>query len=144
MKTITIKTITRTYHNFGSHAEQALAYTLTNEMRQHDKVPYDKGSDIPEHHMSVKSARFTLMSGNLSTSNTFDGMVNEFFEKVASTQFAYVTQDMRCFVMDKTEFREFVNLFCTMDRESSAHGGALKVRMKSESQEVLKWLSMGV
>ena len=60
MTTITLETIERVYTNNGQHAEQVLAYTLTHEIRKHDRVPFDKGSDIPEYHMSVSQARRAL------------------------------------------------------------------------------------
>ena len=136
--------INRTYSVFGMHAEQAVAYTLTGEMRKHDKVPYTDGSDIPEFAMSVKSAKFSLMSGNLCESQEFDGIVDEFFAKTASTCFTYVTQDLECYVMNADEFRTFVSLFCSMSRESARNGGKCKVQMRSESKKVLQWLQMAV
>jgi hypothetical protein len=144
MTTITITNIDRHYTNFGMHAEQALAYTLTGDLRKHDKVPFTQGSDIPEFEMSVKSAKFSLMNGNLCESQEFDGIVNEFFAKTASSCFAYVTQGMACYVMNADEFRTFVNLFCSLSRESTKNGGRCKVQMRSESKKVIQWLQMAV
>jgi hypothetical protein len=144
MKIIEMTTIERTYANFGQHAEQTLAYTLTGEIRKHDHIAYTAGSDIPEFKMSVKSAKFSLMNGNLCESQDFDGIVNEFFTKTASEQFAYVTQEMRCFVMNADEFRCFVCQFCGLSRESTKNGGRCKVQMRSESRKVLEWLEMAV
>jgi hypothetical protein len=132
--------IKRQYANFGNHAEQCLAYMLTGEVRSHDHIRYDKGSDIPEYHMSVKSAKFTLMSGNLCESQDFDGIVEEFFQKTASKQFAYVTQDMVAYIMTAEIFREFVVRFCGLERESSRNGGRYKVKMRMESKKVIEFL----
>lgn len=144
MKKIEMATIERRYANFGNHAEQTLAFTLTGEIRNHDHLAYTAGSDIPEYHMSVKSEKFTLMSGNLCESQEFDGIVEEFFTKTASKCFAYVTQEMKCFVMNADEFRCFVCQFCGLSRESTKNGGRLKVQMRSESKKVLSWLEMAV
>lgn len=107
MTHIKVTEIERQYANFGNHAEQCLTYMLTGELRTHDHIRYDKGSDIPEFHMSVKSAKFTLMSGNLCESQDFDGIVEEFFQKTASKQFAYVTKDMVAYIMTAEIFKEF-------------------------------------
>lgn len=141
MKKIAMSTIERQYNNFGLHAEQTLAYTLTGEIRSHGKLSYMDGSDIPEFHMSVKSSGFSLMSGNLCQNQDFDGIVEEFFSNTASSSFAYVTQSMECFVMNAEEFRCFVCQFCGLSKESKKNGGRCKVRMKSETKAVLEWLS---
>lgn len=140
MTHIKVTEIERQYANFGNHAEQCLTYMLTGELRTHDHIRYDKGSDIPEFHMSVKSAKFTLMSGNLCESQDFDGIVEEFFQKTASEQFAYVTQDMIAYIMTATEFKEFVYNFCRLERESSQNGGRYKVKMRMESKKVIEFL----
>ena len=144
MKKIEITTIERKYHNFGQHAEQALAYTLTGELRTHDHVSYMSGSDIPEYKMSVKSAKFSLMNGNLCQAQDFEGIVEEFFTNCASECFAYVTQEMECYIMNTDEFRTFVNQFCGISRESTKNGGRRKVQMRSESKKVLEWLAVMV
>lgn len=142
MITVNCLEIERTYKNFGMHAEQALCYTLTGELRKHDRVRYDIGSDIPEYDMSVKSSKFTLMSGKLAHADTFEGIVEEFFANVHSERFAYVTQSMKAYIMDKETFKEFVYRFCELGRESQKKGGNLKVRMKAESCAVLVWLAI--
>ena len=140
MYTITCANINRTYANFGNHAEQALAYTLTGEIRKHDKVPYDKDSDIPEYHMSVKSEKFSLMSGNLCESEDFEEIISQYMARTASKCVAYVSQAMVAYVMNMVEFNEFLHRFCGLERESSKNGGRIKVKMRSESKQVLRWL----
>lgn len=144
MKKIIVANIERQYSNFGQHAEQSLAYTLTGELRRHDHVNYAVGSDIPEFSMSVKSAKFSLMSGGLCEAQDFEGIVEEFFHKTASKCFAYVTKELECFVMDMSEFRSFVNQFCILTHESSKNGGRCKVQMRSESSKVIQWLQAAV
>ena len=92
--TINVNVNFRNYKSNGQHKEQALAYVLTGEVRKADKVPFYMGSDIPEYEMSVKSSKFSLMNGNACESQTFEGICEEFFAKVVSTKFAYVTNDM--------------------------------------------------
>ena len=141
MTTITLATIERTYANNGMHAEQTLAYTLTHEIRTHDRVPFDKGSDIPEYHMSVKSSKASLMSGNYCTAQTKEGIIKEFIERSASTCFAYVTADFAtAYIMNGIEFAEFCMLFAGMSRESSKNGGKAKVQIYAESAKMMMWL----
>jgi hypothetical protein len=42
--------------------------------------------------------------------------------------------------MSKIEYLEFCEKFTTVTRESSKNGGAEKMRLKSESKEMLEWL----
>ena len=141
MTTITLTTIERTYTNNGMHAEQTLAYALTGEIRAHDHVPFDKGSDIPEYHMSVKSSKASLMSGNRCESQTKEGIIAEFIAKSASTCFAYVIADFsKAYVMSGEEFAEFCMAFGGMSRESSKNGGKAKVQLRAETAKTLAWL----
>ena len=140
MTTITLTTIERTYKNNGQHAEQTLAYALTGEVRAHDNIPFDKGSDIPEYHMSVKSSKASLMSGNRCESQTKEGIIAEFIAKSASTCFAYVVADFSvAYVMDGNEFAEFCTEFGSLTRESTKNGGKAKVQLRAESAKTLAW-----
>jgi hypothetical protein len=142
MTTITLKVIERTYKNKGMHAEQALAYTLTNEHRKHDKLPFDKGSDIPEYNMSVKSGGASLMSGNFCTKTTREGIVEEFLLRTASEHFAFVVDDFSvAYVMTKIEFAEFLAKFTFASRESLRNGGKMKVQIYKQSKKMLAWFS---
>ena len=142
MFTISVKTLEHTEDkNQGRYKEKALAYTLTGEIRKGDRIAYDKGSDIPEYNMSVKSAGFSLMHGNLCEAQDFDGIVNQYMANVASTCVAYVSHEMVAYIMDMTEFREFLYMSCSLCRESQRHGGRYKVKMRSESKKVMAWLS---
>ena len=140
MTSITLTTIERTYTNNGQHAEQTLAYALTGEIRAHDNVPFDKGSDIPEYHMSVKSSKASLMSGNRCESQTKEGIIAELIAKSASTCFAYVVADFSvAYVMNGNEFAEFCTEFGSLTRESTKNGGKAKVQLRAESAKTLAW-----
>ena len=141
MYTIKTAAIERTYKNFGNHAEQALAFTLTGEIRKHDKVAYDKGSDIPEFNMSVKSSGFSLMSARLCESEDFEEIIAQYMARSASTCVAYVAQNMVAYVMNMKQFNEFLHRFCYLNRESTQNGGGVKVKMLKESKKVLAWLN---
>lgn len=137
---IRIASINRTYANYGNHVQQALDYTLTGKIRKHDAIPFDKGSDIPELKMSVKSNGFTLASSRINYGDTFEAKVNDYMSRTHSEQFAYVTLDGIAYIMDKATFEKFVRTFCYLDRESKRNGGGLKVKCLKESKKMLQWL----
>lgn len=141
MTTINVTEITRTYANWGNHCEQALAFTLTGEMRKHDRVPFYMDSDIPEYNMSVKSSGFTLASGKINMGDTFEEKLNDFFSRVHSDKFAYVTENMVAYVMDAKEFEKFLRTFSYMDRDSTKNGGLLKIKCRKESKAMLRWFA---
>ena len=126
------------YANHGIAKEQDVRYTLLGYVEKHDNVPFDKGSDIEPLKMSVKSARFTLASK--LNGETFEEMLDDFFSRVASLKFTYVTKDNEGYVMDKEEFREFLEQFTTIQTASKKNGGGKVVRAKSESKAMLAWL----
>ena len=140
MKTLKVAEINRTYTNWGAHCEQALAYTLTGEIRKHDHVPFDKDSDIPEYNMSVKSSGFTLASAKVNHGATFEEKVKDFFARVHSTVFAYVALDMTAYIMDKKTFERFICEFGYLDKESTKNGGGTKVKCLKESKRMIEWL----
>lgn len=144
MKKIAVIEIPHTYANFGQYAEQALAYTLTGEIRTADRVPFDKDSDIPDFDMSVKSSGFTLASGRQNMGDTMEEKVNDFMARVHSTQFAYVSKNMEAYIMNKVEFREFIMQFCYLGVDSQKNGGLRKVQCYKESKKMLAWLEVKV
>ena len=142
MTTITLAQIERTYKNNGQHAEQLVALTLTGELRTHDRVPLHKGSDIPEYHMSVKSAGATLMSGRLCKGTTKEEIIDEFFALTVSTCFTYVVDDFSvAYVMDAREFKEFLYGFSLVSRDSTKNGGNLKVQLYKDSKRMREWFA---
>lgn len=141
MTTIKVATIDRQYKNWGMHCEQALAYTLTGEIRTHDKVPFNVESDIPEENMSVKASNFSLASAKVNHGETFEEKLEDYANRVHSTKFAYVTQDLVAYVMDLTEFILFIKTFCRLGKESTSHGGGTKIRCRAESKKMREWLA---
>lgn len=127
------------YRNAGQNAEQSLAYALTGEIRKHDKVAFDKGSDIPEYKMSVKSARFTLAS--TLKGESYEEMKADFFRRCASEIFAYVTKSGEVYMMTAEIFSSFLDNFSSVGYSSSKNGHHKIIRMRSETKEVLAWLT---
>ena len=107
---------------------------------KHENLKWDEGSDLPEQNMSVKGARFSLCAGGQLKGKNIHEMLNDYFARVASTRFAYVTCDYVAYEMDAKEFRMFLECFGTLEKESTKNGGKIKVKAKSESAEMLKWL----
>lgn len=131
----------RMYKNFGQHAEQLMAYTLTGEIRKHDNgVRYDRESDIPEYHMSVKSARFSLMSSCCCVAQTFEGIIAEYMANTVSKCVAYVSATGKAYIMNMVEFEAFLYRFCKLTKDSQKSGGRYKVRMQEETGKVIRWL----
>lgn len=126
-------------HNAGINAEQSLRYFLHGYTTAHDSRRFDEASDIDN--ISVKSARFTLVQGGLLNGSELEPMVDDYFSRVHSTEFAYVARDFTVYMMNAEEFREFLMTFCTVERDSYKNGGKLKVRARSESKRMVEWLN---
>lgn len=141
MKKIIIEQLNRVYKNNGQHFEQCATFTYTGEIRHHDNVPYDKGSDIPEYHISVKSSAFSLASAKLVKGETVEEQLAYYMEHTASEKILYVTENYDGYEMNLTEFAEFILAFGYMTRESEKSGGGLKVRARKESKKMLQWFA---
>lgn len=128
------------YTNKGQNKEASLAYALCGEIRKHGNLPFNQGSDIPEFHMSVKSAKASLCQGRFYKTEEKATMLDEFFNAVASNIFAFVTDDYKVYEMSKTEFRAFVEIFSGISRESAKNGGYRKIQIYAESKKMLEWL----
>ena len=142
MEKITILNSHSTYKNRGQVAQQDADYTLTGQVRPHDHIAFDKGSDIPELDISVKSARFTLAT--TLKGDTLAEMLNDYLNRVASTTALYITKDRIGYRMTMTEFKAFIEEFGTVEYASAKNGGGKVVRCKSESKAMLKWLESQV
>ena len=130
--------------NNGDRREWAVCAHMGVERTKHDAGAYDRDSDVNVGalHISVKSSAFTLMSGNLCEGrDTFDGIWELYAERVHSNQFAYVTMQGTCYMMNLSEFKRFVYMFCHTERESKKNGGATKIRCRKESGKMLQWLA---
>lgn len=126
-------------HNAGINAEQSLRYFLHGYTTAHDSRRFDEASDIDN--ISVKSAHFTLVQGGLLNGSELKPMVDDYFSRVHSTEFAYVARDFTVYMMNAEEFREFLMTFGTVERDSYKNGGKLKVRARSESKRMVEWLN---
>ena len=128
----------------GINKERCLSYHLTGNPGKHDNLRWFEGSDIPEFSLSVKSVKFSLCMGGHLKGDTMSEMLDDFFARVASTRFAYVTANYEVYEMDKREFREFLDEFGSLSRESTSRGGATKIKGKHEGRAMLEWFTSRV
>jgi hypothetical protein len=131
--------------NNGIAKEWSLCQALTGSHPiKHDRTAWNVGSDIESLHISVKSDRFSLTSGGQLHGQNKAEMLNDYFARVASTTFAYVTNTYEAYLMNATEFRAFLEAFTATECDSSKNGGKLKLRAYREERndsEMLKWLN---
>ena len=130
--------ITRTYSNNGQHSQQVVDFTLTGNIRKADNHKWDAESDIPELNMSVKSARFTL-AYNLE-GETKEDKINDYFSRVKSTSWAYITNEGNIYIMNRIEFYDFLMMCVTLQKASSKNGGHYVVKQNYESEKIRQWL----
>lgn len=135
-----------TKRNHGDRAEEDFDYMLNGTISGKDSLSYAVSSDVFHNGVgiSVKSSHFTLMSAKLANSEDMAEQLDFYFSTVHSTLFAYVTKEYAAYMMNAVEFREFLELFCTMERESQKNGGGMKVRCRAESAKMVKWLEARV
>lgn len=122
-------------YNNGQYAQAIADFTLTKKDRACDSVKFDEGSDIPELKVSVKAERFTLaMNVN---GDTVAEQVADYFSRVQSTGWVYVSKNGYGYGMDKTEFSEFLKIGCrsSLSDTSGRHGQPIQkvVRGSEES-----------
>jgi hypothetical protein len=118
------------YANHGQNAEQSIRLKLTGEVAKADNVAHDKGTDCLIY--QIKSARATVCKGT---------DIKAYLATDCATEYIYGTNDGVAYVMSRTEYIEFVEVFGTVTRESSRNGGAEKIRLKSESVALLAYLA---
>lgn len=122
-----------------------------------DSVPFDKGSDIEELKMSIKtlnSSIMTLKNDNRqaktvnadTTDNTRLLAVKEFIQKVKSENFMLGMPDLTYYLMNKKQMELFLQVFSQLDNESRTKEeerlgkfGKLKLRivLKSKTRQNL-------
>ena len=120
----------RQYKNNGQHMEQWTRFTLTGENAKADNLPHDKGGDCLGY--QIKSARATVCKGT---------DIRAYLATDMATAYIYATADGVAYVMTRIEYIEFVEKFGTVTKESTANGGAEKIRLKSESSALLAYLA---
>lgn len=130
MTTISLLKIERTYKNNGQHAEQVMRFTLTGEICKADNLRHDLGGDVLD--IQVKSAKASVCKGyDLDAYLAVDG----------ASRYAYVTKDFEtAYIMNRNEYKSFVENFGTKTRESQKNGGGEKIRLLDESERMINWL----
>lgn len=120
----------------------AAHYNITRTKHDSDSCVSNADVVAGDKRISVKSARFSLLSASLCAGLTdFDAIWNRFESIDNANVYAYVTEDFNVFEMNAAEFKTFVYKFCGLDRESAKNGGGVKIRCRSESKALLKWLN---
>ena len=120
----------RQYKNNGQHMEQWTRFTLTGETAKADNLAHDLGADCLGY--QIKSARATVCKGT---------DIRAYLATDMATEYIYATAEGIAYVMNRTEYIEFVEVFGTITRESEKNGGAEKIRLKSESLALLTYLA---
>lgn len=120
----------RQYKNNGQHMEQWTRFTLTGETAKADNLPHNLGADCLGY--QIKSARATVCKGT---------DIRAYLATDMATEYIYATAEGVAYVMNRTEYIAFVEVFGTVTRESTANGGAVKIRLKSESVALLAYLA---
>ena len=120
----------RQYKNNGQHMEQWTRFTLTGEIAKADNLAHNLGADCLGY--QIKSARATVCKGT---------DIRAYLATDMATEYIYATAEGIAYVMTRVEYIEFVEMFGTVTRESSANGGAEKIRLKSESVALLTYLA---
>ena len=127
--------------NYGSAVQMDYDFMMTGKTRRHDSVPFDTDSDIPELEASIKSSAFTLVSAKYIKGDTMAEQWADFYSRVHSKKFVYISLKRVAYEMDIDEFKSFVFEWCGMEKESAKNGGGWKVRCKKESDKMLRWLN---
>ena len=142
MTYITIQNVS-TKKNNGDRAEENFDFAMNGFISGKDSLGYDVADDVTHNGIgySVKSNHFSLASANLIKGETMTEKLNYYFETVHSTKAVYVTKDNIAYIMNMNEFREMLEAFGTLERESNKNGGGLKVRCKAESKKMRDWLA---
>lgn len=96
---------------------------------------FDAGSDVPEYNASVKSSKATLTCKQLAGS-TYMEMLDDYFARVASTEFWWVElndDDAIIYKMNAKTFRKFMERFAN----KTSYG---PIRFAKTSAKMLTWL----
>lgn len=117
------------YANHGQNAEQSIRYKLTGSIEKADNLAHNKGADCMGY--QIKSARASVCKGT---------DIEAYIREDKAEAYIYATKEGVAYVMTVTEYIEFITVFGTVTRESTQNGGAEKIRLKSESTAMLKYL----
>ena len=131
MKTITLAKLDRQYANNGQEAERIFRFTLTGELAKADNLAHNLATDCLNY--QVKSARATVCRGT---------DIEAYVATEVATEFAYVSADFStAYIMNKTEYIDFVKTFGTVTKESTTNGGMEKIRLGHETAKLLEWFT---
>ncbi len=125
-------------HNWGNNCEMSLRFALYGELGTVDRVRFDKGSDIDD--ISVKSDGFSLAYGGTLAGETFEEMLADYFMRVHSKKFAYVSREMKVYIMNKEEFEIFLTNNARLSHESHRNGYGIKIQARHESKKMIAFL----
>lgn len=104
-------------------------------------IRFDKGSDIEQLRLSVKSDGCTLACVYRESKDTAKAeIIGEYFERTHSIKWVYVIRKSgysELYEMNATEFREFVETFGGLSRESGKFYYKVKIRT---TQKMEDWL----
>ena len=129
MKKIPLKSVDRMYKNNGQHAEQVFRFTMTGIIQSADNISAENSSDC--NGIQIKSARATVCKGT---------DINTYLSNDSANFYAYVMKDFKtAFLMTKAEWKEFIETFGTVTKESIKNGGQVKIRLRYETQEMREW-----
>lgn len=108
-----------------------------------DHIAYNKGSDIEELKMSVKTSGASLacIYRDDNTAEAFESIINEYFDNVHSVTWAYtilIDNIANIYVMNAEEFKVFIKTWGTMSKESGKT--CYKIKFKKTSGKMIKWL----
>ena len=122
----------RVYKNDGQHAE----YCIRKMYGENSKADNRKGgADITINGQTyqIKSARATVCHGNTIENIREEYKVDGFIFADLKTETAYK--------MTVNEFVNFAKIFAEETNESSANGGAVKMRLNRQFTAQRKWLA---
>ena len=120
------------YMNAGEFKEAIRKAVAGLECKKDANTPFDKGSDIEEYNTSVKSSGATISPVK---GDTLEGIMAEYFERVHSDNWDYVTvvdEEVIVYNMNAEEFNEFVKEFGRVNSRKV-------VRLIKESGRMIKW-----
>lgn len=126
------------YMNHGDLMECLAKAVHGLEPKKDGNTPFNKESDIPEYHASVKSSAATL--NNKVLAKTFNGTLKKYFEETVSTEFWFVhdvAENLYIYKMNADEFKAFLKKFGKLNERTV-------IRINKISKEMVNWLESKV
>ena len=130
MKQFTFERLNICTVNAGIDIEKSIIYRLTGVLKEkHDNLKYDIATDCLQY--QIKSARATVCKCSL----------DEYLRTDKASAYIYGTKTGLAYIMNKSEFRSFVEEFGTLTKDSAKNGGQEKIRLGHETKKMLEWLA---